>query len=214
MKLPIIIIGAGGHATVLADALLAAGEKIIGFTGVDPKSKGKLICGLQILGDDSILATYSPETVYLVNGIGSTSNVSTRMSIQECLQSKGWHFTSVRHPSAIVSPYACIAADVQLLAASVLQAGAFVGAGCIVNTAAIIEHGAQIGVWSHIAPRALLCGETVIGARCHVGAGAVVRQGLHIGDDSVIGAGAVVINNFNGSGTLIGVPARLLEKQI
>jgi len=88
-----------------------------------------------------------------------------------------------------------------------------IGEGCIVNTAAVIEHDVELGVWTHIAPRALVCGTVVVGARCHVGAGAVVRQGLRLGDDTVIGAGAVVVKDFSGNGVLVGVPARTMERR-
>lgn len=35
MKLPLVIIGAGDHAAVLADALLAAAERVLGFAGAE-----------------------------------------------------------------------------------------------------------------------------------------------------------------------------------
>ena len=63
----------------------------------------------------------------------------------------------------------------------------------------------------HVAPRALLCGDVTVGARSHIGAGAVVRQGLRLGADTVVGAGAMVVKDFPGGGTLVGVPARRLE---
>lgn len=213
MKLPLIIIGGGGHATVVVDALLAAGEQVLGITDADPTKQGTLVCGVPVLGDDRVLDEYSPATLQLVNGIGGIGSVLARMSVQCRLQQSGWRFASVRHPTAIVSPFARLADGVHLLAASVLQAGSVIGEGCIVNTAAVIEHDVELGAWTHVAPRALVCGTVVVGARCHVGAGAVVRQGLRLGDDTVIGAGAVVVTDFSGNGVLVGVPARTMERR-
>jgi sugar O-acyltransferase (sialic acid O-acetyltransferase NeuD family) len=212
MKPSIIVIGAGGHAVVVADALLAAGEDVLGFTDADPRCHGQRLCGLPVLGDDdTVLAAYTRDTTLLANGIGGVRGTALRQRVQQRLQAQGWQFTGVRHPSAIVSPFACIGEGVQLLAASVVQAGAELGAGCIVNTAAVVEHDCRLAEQVHVAPRALLCGEVELGARCHVGAGAVVRQGLRLGADTVVGAGAVVLMNFAGAGTLVGVPARSME---
>ncbi len=217
MTLPIIIIGAGGHACVVADALLAAGEAVLGFTDADPSRHGRTLCGLPVLGGDGVLDAHAPPTLTLVNGIGGVGATArhhsepARRTVQQLLSARGWQFGSVRHPSAIVSPFARIGAGAQLLAASVVQAGADVGEGCIINTAAVVEHDVTLGAWVHVAPRALVCGDVTIGARSHIGAGAVVRQGLRLGEDTVVGAGAVVVKDFAGGGVLVGVPARPME---
>jgi sugar O-acyltransferase (sialic acid O-acetyltransferase NeuD family) len=211
MSLPIIVIGAGGHAAVVADALLAAGEAVLGFTDADRSRHGSRLCGLPVLGDDEAeLGAHTPGRARLANGIGGVRDTSLRRRVQQRLEAQGWQFVEVRHPSAIVSPFARIGEGVQLLAGCIVQAGADVGTGCIVNTAAVIEHDCRLGEQVHVAPRALLCGGVEIGTRSHVGAGAVVRQGLRLGDDTVIGAGAVVLQDFAGAGTLVGVPARVL----
>lgn len=213
MTLPIIIVGAGGHAVVVADALLAAGARVLGFTDADPSRHGLTLCGLPVLGNDRILDGHTPESVQLANGIGgvgSRRGEPLRRTVQQRLALGGWQFMTVRHPSAVVSPFARVSAGAQLLAVCVVQAGACIGTGAIINTASVVEHDVSIGDWTHVAPRALLCGDVTVGARCHVGAGSVVRQGLHIGDDTVIGAGAVVVRNTTG-GVLMGVPARQMK---
>lgn len=211
MKLPIIIIGAGGHAGVVADALLAAGERVLGFTDADASRHGRMLCGLPVLGDDRALASHAPRTLALANGIGGAGGCragSVRRDLQLRLCAIGWQFVGVRHPSAIVSPFARIGPGAQLLAASVVQAGADIGPGCIVNTAAVVEHDVSLGAWVHVAPRALVCGDATIGACSHVGAGAVVRQGLRLGEGTLVGAGAVVVRDFADGCVLVGVPAR------
>ena len=130
------------------------------------------------------------------------------------LQARGWRFVDVRHPAALVSRFALVHDGAQLLAASVVQAGAEVGEGCIVNTAAVVEHDVTLGGWVHVAPRALVCGDVAIGARSHIGAGAIVRQGIRLGEETVVGAGAVVVRDFAGGGLLIGVPAYPVEHDL
>lgn len=212
--LPVIVIGAGGHAAVVADALLAGGATVLGFTDANPERLGRVICGLPVLGDDRVLAEYGRDAITLANGLGGLGDerVPARQRLQQSLENRGWRFCSVVHPSAIVSRFAQLGPAVQIMAGCVVQAGAIVGSGTIVNTAAVVEHDVTIGDWSHIAPGAVVCGHTQVGVASHVGAGATIRQGLLIGAHTLVGAGAVVVKNFPGAGVLVGLPARLVEE--
>ena len=207
---PVIIIGAGGHAKVVADALLASGREVIGFTSGKTleREQHDLLPGLGVLGTDDLLEHYSPERIDLVNGLGGVDCSGRRRLVQERLEAQGWYFSGARHPAAIVSPFAQIATGVHLMAGCIVQAGASVGKGSIVNTGAIVEHDCVLGDFVHVAPRALICGDVHVGSNSHIGAGAVLRQGLHLGPDTLVGAGAVVVKHFDGRGTLVGIPAR------
>lgn len=210
MSLPVIIIGAGGHATVVADALLAAGTTIVGCTDFNAERHGLLLCGVPVLGNDNVLAGYRKDKVLLANGLGGLGegHAPIRQRVQHSLEIQGWRFCSVIHPQAIVSRFALLEESVQVMAGSVIQPRATIGVGSVVNTAAVVEHDASIGAWSNVAPRAVVCGQVSIGAVCYVGAGATVRQGVLIGPNTLIGAGAVVVKDFVGNGVLVGVPAR------
>jgi sugar O-acyltransferase (sialic acid O-acetyltransferase NeuD family) len=209
---PIIIVGAGGHATTLADALLATGKSIIGFIDSSPDKQQEVLCGLPVLGGDDFLERHNYKDIMLVNGIGSVGDSAHRIRIQNRLERVGWRFIGVIHPAAIVSPFARIATDVHVLARAVVQPYASIEAGCIVNTGAIVEHNVSMGAWSHAAPGSVICGDVIIGERCHLGAGAVVMQGIKLGPQSLVGMGAAVTQDFDGYGTLVGVPAKKLER--
>jgi sugar O-acyltransferase (sialic acid O-acetyltransferase NeuD family) len=215
MSLPVIVIGAGGHASVVADALLTAGYAVLGFTDAAAGRQGSLVCGLPVLGDDSVLARYRCDEVLLANGIGSLGGepVPLRQRLQQGLEASGWRFCHVIHPAAVVSRFAHLDEGVQVMAGCVVQAGAVLGKGVIVNTAAVVEHDVALGPWSHVAPRAVVCGDTRVGAASHIGAGATVLQGIDLGPVTLVGAGAVVVRNFSGNGALVGVPAHQMEQQ-
>jgi sugar O-acyltransferase (sialic acid O-acetyltransferase NeuD family) len=208
MSLPVIIVGSGGHAAVIADALLAADVRVLGFVDTDPARIGARVCGLPVLGSESILDTHTPGAALLANGIGGVRSEGLRKPVQDRLESRGWEFATVRHPSAIVSRFAAIAPGAQLLAGSIVQANARIGKGAIVNTAAVVEHDVELGDFVHVAPRALLCGTVKVGEGSHIGAGAVVRQHVRLGARTMVGAGAVVVADFAGDCTLVGIPAR------
>jgi sugar O-acyltransferase (sialic acid O-acetyltransferase NeuD family) len=213
MSLAVIIVGAGGHARVIADALLMRGAELLGFTDADPSRHGARMLGLPVLGDDSALARHDVARVVLANGIGGVGGAKdhARRAVQLRLTAAGWRFTTVIHAQAVVSSHAQLGAGVQILAGGIVQVGARIGEGCIVNTAAVVEHDVVLGDYTHVAPRAVVCGDVVIGADCHVGAGCVVRQGLRIADGTVIGVGAVVVKDCGTASVLVGIPARPLE---
>lgn len=207
---PVLIIGAGGHAKVLADALLASGRQVLGFVESRAKDghQAEVLPGLLVLGTDEVLLSYTPAKVELVNGLGGIDCGGLRRRVQAKLEADGWYFSGVCHPAAQVSPFAFVSAGVQLLACCVIQAGARLGVGSIINTAAVVEHDSTLEEYVHVAPGAILCGNTYVGCNSHIGAGAVVRHGIILGSNTLVGAGAVVVRNFEGQGTLIGVPAR------
>lgn len=211
---PVIVTGAGGHARVVADALLCAGFEVLGFTDADPNLWGRTLLGLPVLGgDDEVLTRHDISRVRLANGVGMVDGRTStlRRRVQEALASKGWTFLTVRHPSAVVSPWATLAAGVQVLAGAVVQPGASVALGTIINTRAVVEHDVAIGSWSHVAPGAVICGDARIGTHTHIGAGATVRQGLRVGDRCLVGIGAAVVSNQVDSTILVGVPGRPFE---
>lgn len=212
MSRPVIIVGAGGHAAVVADALMACGIEIVGFTDIDPRRHGGRHFDLPVLGEDErVLSRYRPDDIMLANGIGSIAATELRRKVQEALQRAGWQFTTVRHPTAIVSSKAQIGRGVQMLAGSIVQPGVRIGEGSIINTGAVIEHDCEVGSFVHAAPRALLCGDVKVASGSHVGAGSVVKQGLRLGPCTLVGAGAVVVKDFDGRGVLVGNPARPME---
>lgn len=203
-----MVVGAGGHGIVVADALLAEGRTVLGF--VDPALMGAtVIPGLDVVGsDDSLDLQGGYDLVNGVGGTGAGAGRELRRRVQARLEALGFRFTGVRHPTAIVSRHAVVGEGVQLMAGSVVQAGAQIGAGVIVNTGAVIEHGCRIGAFTHCASGAILCGDVQIGDGAHIGAGAVIRQGVRLEAGVVVGAGAAVLDAGSGEGMLVGVPAR------
>lgn len=203
MTAAVVIIGAGGHARVILDALQLSSCKVLGF--VDPAfvkgSQGP--GGFLILGGDEVLKGFSTSEVQLVNGIGSIGPTTSRAAVFRRGKDAGFSFAQVVHPSAIVSASATLGEGVQVMAGCVVQAGAEIGPNSIVNTRASVDHDCRIGETVHIAPGVTLSGDVRIGDRAHIGTGAVVIQGISIGADSLVAAGAVVYRDVPEAGRLI-----------
>jgi UDP-perosamine 4-acetyltransferase len=205
---PVIVLGSGGHARVLLEALSAGGRPVLGVLTLDRALWGDRLLGVPVLGGDERLAEHPPATIDLVNGVGSTGDPAARIAAQERAAAAGYRFSAVVHPSAVVSPSATIDAGAQVLAGAVVQAGARIREGAILNTRASVDHDGDVGAFAHIAPGAVLCGDVKIGRGSHVGAGAVVIQSLAIGAGALVAAGSVVVEPVRPGARVKGNPAR------
>lgn len=211
-KLPVIILGAGGHAQVLADTLQSCSHTIIGFTDQNPALAKRRLSDIEILGNDEILARYKPAAILLVNGIGSVESTQCRASIYSRMKRQGYQFATVVHPSALVAREVEMAEGVQVLAGAVIQTGTVIGENSIVNTSSSIDHHCRIGAHVHLAPGVVLSGGVTIGDYVHMGTGAIVIQGVTIGPGCVVGAGSVVLADVESDFKVVGVPARRIKK--
>lgn len=202
---PIVVIGAGGHARVMAEAVRLSGMAIAGHIAPEP---GDTRCLGPYLGQDDVIAALVRAGHVLALGIGfaDQSGAARRDALLGRLGDA--RLLRVTHPNAIISPSATLDEGAFLAAGSVVGTGTRIGRAAIVNTGAVVDHDAVVGANSHIATGARVAGGVRIGAGSLIGAGAVLRQGLVIGNRVVVGAGAVVIGPVEDDQTVVGNPAR------
>jgi sugar O-acyltransferase (sialic acid O-acetyltransferase NeuD family) len=209
---PVIILGAGGHASVLIDALQQSNREIMGITDPDKTRWGQEFMGADILGDDDSIFNIHPERVELVNGLGSVKSTSARQKLFETWRNNGYSFASVIHPKAILAPSVTMVEGVQVLAGAIINPSVLIGANTIVNTGAILEHDCIIGNHVHIAPGVRMAGGVRVGDGAHIGIGCTILQNIQLGDGCVVGAGAVVLHSITTGETVVGVPAKPLKR--
>lgn len=203
----VLVLGAGGHAKVLIDALQLSGRRIRGALEADPSLWGTTLLGVPIVGGDDTILSYDSEEVELVNALGSTHSTAARRKLFETWKTNGYRFANVIHPTAILSKYCQLGEGVQIMAAAVLNASTNVGDNSIINTAAVLEHDCIVGAHCHIAPSATLSGCVEVKQGSHVGLGARVLQNLTLGEACLVGAGAVVLHSVERGQLVVGVPA-------
>ncbi len=194
--LPVMIIGSGGHACVVADALNVSGCSIVGFTDSQIAVGTNILVGLSVLGNDNILSDYKADSLNVAIGVGFMPGNNTRFEIFHRLKKEGFFIKSVIHPSSVIGSQVTIQEGAQIMAGAILQPRAVIGVNVIVNTGARIDHDSIIGDHSHIAPGVTVCGGVTIGKNCFVGAGATIIHGIDVGDNVVIAAGATVYNDI------------------
>ena len=84
---PIIIIGGGGHAKVVASTLIELKFPILGF--VDPDPSRTSLRGLPKLGGDEAILTHPPDSILLAQGLGSVRPNSARSKVFDHHKSLG-----------------------------------------------------------------------------------------------------------------------------
>ncbi len=207
----LILLGAGEHARVVAEAASLAEWQVTGYAAPEATDG---IPG-EWLGDDGAVANRLAATdpagrPAVVLGFGATGPLR-EAAVARFGPDTSW--AAIVHPAAWVSPSARLEPGVVVLAQAVVNTGATIGPHAIVNSGAIVEHDVVVGGFAHVAPGAVLGGGVVVGERVHVGIGAAVRDHVTIGADAVVGMGAVVVADVPAGTTVVGNPARTVDRR-
>lgn len=106
-----------------------------------------------------------------------------------------------------------IGTDVTIVKGS-LSEDTIIGAETVISHGTKIGHGAKIGKLVHMANNVSLAGNTTVGNRSYLGSGSIVSSNVEIANNCIVGAGAMVNKSFREDYcTLVGVPARILNKE-
>jgi len=196
------IIGAGGHAKVVIDALGSQEVPEILVFDQDSGKHATRILGINIVAPLPDWPELPPQ-LHVAIGDNTHRKVNA-MALRE----QGCELVSVIHSTSAVSEFTRLGLGCFVAAKAILGPDVAVQDGVIVNHAAVLDHDVKVGAFSHIAPNATLGGEVVIGEQCLVGAGAVILPGVILGDNVIVGAGAVVTRDVQAGMVIKGVPAK------
>lgn len=195
MKKDIILIGGGGHAKVVIDAINKSRNFSV-YGILDPQlPKGKSILGVKVIGTDEMLPKIFKKGIrsaFIAIGAVNVDGCNARGKIYDNLKKIGFHFPVIAHPKSVIAEDAKIGEGTFIAAGAVVNSGVKIGKNAIINTSASVDHDCEIEDFAHIAPGATLSGGVKVGAKTHIGTGANVVQGTKIGKKSMIRAGALV----------------------
>ena len=201
----LLIIGAGGHGRVVADAALLAmpGTRLCASDRDPARCVGELLPGVPLLIADAASAMLAAGVHIAIGGSAAREREANSWGLQRLV--------TVVHPQASVSAHAKLEPGCFVAAAAVVAPGAWLGACTIVNHGAVVDHDVEVGAFTHVAPGVVLGGAAKVGKRVLLGAGAVVLSSCTVCDDVVVGAGAVVLADLTEAGTYVGIPARRVK---
>lgn len=210
MRKKVVIIGAGGHAKVIADIIEKSGDEIVGFLDDNKEIGTTIINEYKVIGDlnNRFTMAVTKENLEFIIAIGDNKKR------EEISHSPNLKFYTAIHPSAQIGLDVEIKEGTVVMANSCINSSAKIGKHCIINTGAIIEHDNIIEDFVHISPNVALGGTVKIGKNTHVGIGSTIKNNITICENCKIGAGAVVVKDIEKEGTYIGVPAKGIKNDI
>jgi sugar O-acyltransferase (sialic acid O-acetyltransferase NeuD family) len=198
-----ILVGAGGHAAVVLEAMRASGASDPVVLDDDPlATSGPGLLGVRVSGPADASAAGAAAFHVAIGGNAVRARKHSEFS------AAGGAALTVIHPGASVSASSVLGAGAFVAAHAVVGPRARVGAGAIVNHGAVVDHDCVVADFAHVAPNATLGGGAKVGERALVGAGATVLPGIAVGHDSVVGAGGVACADVAPGSTVVGVPVR------
>ena len=191
----LLVFGGGGHAKSILDMVKQLDRfAIAGIVDDDEELTGKEVLGIPVLGTRALF----PKLIELgieqaANGVGGILDINVRIKVFEALENAGFSFPVLVHPRANVEISAVMGDGVQVFANAYVGSEALLHPRCMINTNAVVSHDCVIGMYTHIAPGALLAGQVQVGARTLVGMGVTTAIGVRIGDNARIGNGAIIL---------------------
>lgn len=180
-----ILIGAGGHAKAIAEAITVGGGAIEAY--VDPRPAPWL--DAPQIADEEAAGRAAPGSAGIMGfGAVDPDGLTRRLALLDRYLAAGRPFHPWIHPLAHVSESARLGEGCLILTGATVHPAADIGKGAIVNTGAIVEHDSRIGAGAHIAPGAIVLGGCTVGDCSMIGAGAVVLPGAEVKDRTTVAA--------------------------
>lgn len=188
----IVLLGSGGHAKSVVDAIEAKGlYEITGFTDCAEQATFSYR-GYGVLGTDACLETLFRSGIrHAFVCVGYLGKGTVRNRLYAHLKEIGFTLPVIADPSAVLARDARIGEGTFVGKRTVINSDAFIGKMTILNTGAIIEHDCTVGDFSHVAVGAVLCGGVSLGANSMIGANATVIQGVVLPENSFVKSGSV-----------------------
>lgn len=194
---PVIIIGAGPEARLVADALAQSDVLVYGFLVPDKRKVESDWNDVPVLGTlenkEYHSTLKSEKTDYAI--------ASEAPAMRKALLKSLFGLTG-RLPQTVVSPLAAVSPYAKVEAGNVVYAGAVVGPNAemgplnIVGAGALIEPDAKIAGFANVGWGAKIGRGAVVGEAAFVGAGAVIFPDVVVGKNAVVLPGAVVAKDL------------------
>lgn len=165
--------------------------------------------GTERLHFETVVNMGETEDIEYVVALGEPED---KRIIYSKLKKSGCNIGTVISPDAKISKYAQLGKGVIIKRGAIVSPGVRIGANTTIQSYSCIGHDAIIGDNCQISTHVVVGGGTVIGDNVFVGLNVPIREKLKIGNNVVVSAGSVVLKDILSDVTVMGNPARVIEK--
>ncbi len=207
-----VILGSKGFAKEVLEILHQLNQQkgVCFFDNVTGDLPDKLFGEFKVLRSiEDLQQEFKQDNRYTI-GVG---DATTRFKLSELAKTAGGDLCSVISPFAQTGHYGTqIAKGCSIMTGSIITNNVTLMEGVLLNLTSTVGHDTIIGKYCDISPGVNISGGCVIGDFCNIGTGAKLLPKLKIGHNVSIGAGAVVTKDVADNTTVVGIPAKPLQK--
>jgi len=209
----IIVYSAGSFGREVAWLAGIRGHKVACFIDDDVAKQGKQVDGIPVMALAEASREFNAAPVVI-----AVHKPATRQLVAAHVGDAGLGFATLIRPSVELSPGIEIGEGTIIGAGTIFALRVVLGRHVQVTLDCTVGHDVVMGDFATLSPGVHVSGCVRLGRRAYMGTGAVVVNGtddepLVIGDDAVVGAGACVTKTVPPGVTVVGVPARPIERQ-
>lgn len=207
----IVILGAGGCAREVAWLLeennkLEKQWNILGYVAYEENTRKR---DYPVIGNDEWLLEQTKELAVVI----AVGDGKLRKRIFEKLKyNNNLTFPPIISNKAIVSDYVQIGQGTIICAGTIITVDVEIGEFCYFNLNSTVSHDCIIEDFVTVYSDVNISGNVSVRELATLGVGTKIKQGLIIGEKSVAGAGAIIVKDVDSEITVVGCPARKLNK--
>lgn len=213
-----VVLGAGGFAREVKWLLgeidaVTPGYEFAGFVVSEMSLLSEHDSSDEVLGDFEWLAENLDRVDALAIGIGNPT-ARARLGAELRAKHPSLEMPPLIHPSVHYDASSCsFGAGTILCAGVIATVNVVVEDFAMVNLSCTLGHEARIGTGAVLNPTVNISGGVSLGSGVLVGTGAQILQYISVGDGAVVGAGAVVTRDVEAGVTVVGAPAKPLQRK-
>lgn len=173
MKQKIVIIGAGGHGKVVADAVIAQKTyELVGFVDTSLPVGEKILNDFCVIEQKASVSELKGKADVFIVAVG---NNTVRQKVYD-LALQTLQPAIVIHPSAIIGSEVSIGKGSVVLANSVINASSKIGKNTIINAGVIVDHDCTIGDHIHVSSGTIVGSNSSIENEVTTSIGGVIQS--------------------------------------
>lgn len=209
----LLVMGAGGHAREVLDLL----ESLPGTPGAslqttlfaEPGTTSEAAAELVRARGYELTSVVPEGATHYLAAVGLPG---VRRRLSRIAERHGLEPGSALSPLSFLPPRVA-ALGLVCFAGTHVSTNVTFGEHCHLNQMCSVSHDVRIGDFVTLSPGVVLTGGVEVDDDVFIGAGAVIVPGVRVGRGAVIGAGAVVLKSVARGSTVVGNPARTLERR-